>query len=112
VFSEDHRLVAEGSPGDVLGDRRLLLDVNLIHDHTHVHRLGSAEEAHEHEHDPGHHEVAMIDPVCGMTVTPDSAAAAWEHEGTTYYFCSIGCWERFREDPDLFLSMDPSQRRM
>jgi cobalt/nickel transport system ATP-binding protein len=55
VFSEEHRIAAEGSPSDVLGDRKLLLDVNLIHDHTHVHRLGSTEAAHEHEHDPSHH---------------------------------------------------------
>ena len=41
----------------------------------------------------------MIDPVCGMEVTPETAAAAWEHEGTTYYFCSVGCMERFREGP-------------
>ena len=31
VFSEDHRVVAEGTPQDILGDRRLLLSVNLIH---------------------------------------------------------------------------------
>ena len=112
VFSEDHRLVAEGAPADLLRDRGLLLDVNLIHGHSHVHRLGNTEEAHEHEHDPSHHEVAMIDPVCGMTVTPETAAAAWEHEGQTYYFCSVSCFDRFREDPERFLSMDPSQRSM
>jgi len=55
VFSEDHRVATEGPPAAVLADRRLLLDVNLIHDHTHVHRLGSAEEPHEHEHDARHH---------------------------------------------------------
>ena len=55
VFSEDHRIAAEGSPSDVLADRELLLNVNLIHDHTHVHRLGSTEAPHEHEHDPSHH---------------------------------------------------------
>ncbi len=32
VFSEDHRLVAEGAPGEVLDDRGLLLGVNLIHE--------------------------------------------------------------------------------
>ena len=42
VFSEDHQIAAEGSPKDVLADRELLLSVNLIHDHTHVHRLGNA----------------------------------------------------------------------
>lgn len=54
----------------------------------------------------------MIDPVCGMTVEPDTAAAAWEHDGRTYYFCSVGCMERFREDPAGFLSLDPSERHM
>ena len=56
---------------------------------------------------PGH-----IDPVCGMTVTPETAAAAWQHEGITYYFCSTACWERFRKDPESFIGMDPAQRRM
>ncbi len=55
VFSEDHRIAGEGTPVDVLADRELLLRVNLIHDHTHVHRLGSSDARHEHEHDPSHH---------------------------------------------------------
>jgi YHS domain-containing protein len=54
----------------------------------------------------------MIDPVCGMTVEQSGAEAAWEHEGTTYYFCSVGCMERFRKEPDHFLSVDPSDRGM
>jgi YHS domain-containing protein len=57
-------------------------------------------------------EVSMIDPVCGMTVEPATAAAAWEHDGQTYYFCSVGCMERFRKDPAHFLTMDPSERQM
>jgi Cu+-exporting ATPase len=52
------------------------------------------------------------DRVCGMQVDPATAVAAWEHDGTTYYFCSVGCMERFREDPAHFLSLDPSQRAM
>jgi cobalt/nickel transport system ATP-binding protein len=31
VFSEDHRVVAEGTPDEILSDRDLLLSVNLIH---------------------------------------------------------------------------------
>lgn len=54
----------------------------------------------------------MKDPVCGMDVEPDSAAAAWEHGGTTYLFCSTGCMERFREDPQRYLSQDNSERHM
>ncbi len=47
---------------------------------------------------------AAIDPVCGMTVTPDSAAGSSEHNGETYYFCSAGCLRRFRDDPEAFLN--------
>ena len=44
------------------------------------------------------------DPVCGMMVDPLSAAGTYEHAGTTYYFCSPRCVERFRSDPDGHLS--------
>lgn len=54
----------------------------------------------------------MVDPVCGMTVTPETAAAAWEHEDETFYFCSVGCMDRFRVDPARYLAMDPTDRRM
>lgn len=60
----------------------------------------------------GEERFDVVDPVCGMTVEPDSAAAAWEHDGDVYYFCSVGCMERFRGDPERFLKMDPSERRM
>ena len=46
------------------------------------------------------------DPVCGMTVDPESARAAGlsaEHEGVTYYFCGKGCLLEFREDPNKYL---------
>ncbi len=44
------------------------------------------------------------DPVCGMTVNPDSAAASCEHEGRTYFFCSPHCLEKFQADPKKFQS--------
>src|SRR5258708_29333471 len=43
------------------------------------------------------------DPVCGMTVVPEKAAAKLEHAGKTYYFCSKGCAERFSREPEKFL---------
>jgi Cu+-exporting ATPase len=46
----------------------------------------------------------VIDPVCGMTVNPDSAAGSYEHNDETYYFCSPHCLEKFRKDPDTFLA--------
>ncbi|MCA1849878.1 MAG: HAD-IC family P-type ATPase, partial [Acidobacteria bacterium] len=38
---------------------------------------------------------SMTDPVCGMTVDPETAAGTSERGGETYYFCSLGCKERF-----------------
>jgi cobalt/nickel transport system ATP-binding protein len=37
VFGEDHRLAGAGTPLAILGDRDLLLSVNLIHERTHLH---------------------------------------------------------------------------
>ena len=37
------------------------------------------------------------DPVCGMQVEKVTAAAVFEHEGTTYYFCAPGCMESFKQ---------------
>ncbi|HSE96701.1 MAG TPA: heavy metal-binding domain-containing protein, partial [Blastocatellia bacterium] len=45
----------------------------------------------------------VIDPVCGMTVEPASAAGAYEHEGKTYYFCHPSCLQKFRAEPDRFV---------
>ncbi len=42
---------------------------------------------------------AAIDPVCGMTVDPDTAAGLLTHAGTTYHFCSRNCLEKFQADP-------------
>jgi len=54
VFSEEHRIVADGPTAEILGDRDLLLSVNLIHEHTHHH----GELVHSHEHDLTHHREA------------------------------------------------------
>ena len=43
------------------------------------------------------------DPVCGMTVTPESAKDTVQLNGETFYFCSRGCAEKFRRDPELYL---------
>jgi Cu+-exporting ATPase len=44
-----------------------------------------------------------IDPVCGMTVDPRTAAGSHAHGGRTYWFCGTGCLERFRAEPDRYL---------
>ncbi len=48
--------------------------------------------------------VAVKDPVCGMTVVPETAAGSVDHDGRTYYFCSRHCVEKFRADPARFLA--------
>ena len=48
-----------------------------------------------------------IDPVCGMTVDPATAAGRYDYQGLTYYFCAQSCLERFRADPAHALSKKP-----
>ncbi len=44
----------------------------------------------------------VIDPVCGMSVEPGTAAARLERHGTTYYFCSTRCRDAFSAAPDRY----------
>lgn len=53
VFNEDHNIVAEGSPQDILSSKELLLSVNLIDEHYHVHGHGFDSSDH-HNHYHGH----------------------------------------------------------
>jgi len=46
--------------------------------------------------------MAAKDPVCGMTVEEDNAAATSEYQGSTYYFCSKDCQEEFDSDPESY----------
>ena len=46
----------------------------------------------------------VVDPVCGMTISPDDAVGHLEHRGQSYYFCNDSCLEQFRKDPDRFLN--------
>ena len=43
------------------------------------------------------------DPVCGMTVEPDSASATEDYQGRIWYFCSGHCHDKFLTDPALFI---------
>lgn len=45
-----------------------------------------------------------VDPVCGMTVSIETATPSFLHEGRKYYFCRPQCLERFRENPQQFIS--------
>jgi len=55
-------------------------------------------------------EEKIRDPVCGMTVSPESARAKGHvvrHLHTDYFFCSSKCAEKFRGRPELFLNPVP-----
>ncbi|MEP6714456.1 MAG: heavy metal translocating P-type ATPase [Terriglobia bacterium] len=43
------------------------------------------------------------DPVCGMDILAKDAAGTVGHNGTTHYFCSTSCIEKFRGDPQRYL---------
>ncbi len=57
---------------------------------------------------PAKTEPEHIDPVCGMTVEPDSAAGSHRFKDTTYYFCNPSCLERFKAEPEKFLTETPA----
>ena len=47
-------------------------------------------------------DAVATDPVCGMTVRPESPHAA-EHAGTRHRFCSARCVEKFTTDPERYV---------
>ena len=49
----------------------------------------------------------LKDPVCGMTVTPQSPHTL-QHEGKPIYFCSAGCKGKFAADPAKYLTVAKS----
>lgn len=44
------------------------------------------------------------DVVCNMEVNPETARASAEYAGRKYYFCCPHCAERFKADPEKYLS--------
>src|SRR5262249_8796062 len=48
------------------------------------------------------------DPVCGMRVDPSAAPATVTHAGSLHRFCSTGCAERFRADPERYVGGRPA----
>ena len=50
----------------------------------------------------------VLDPVCGMTISPDDAVGHVDYKGQTYYFCSQSCLDQFRATPEAFLAGRPA----
>ena len=68
--------------------------------HGHQHH-----EHHQHA-DESSTDVALKDPVCGMTVKPTTAHRL-THEGHEVLFCSARCKEKFAADPARYLEPAP-----
>lgn len=49
-------------------------------------------------------ETTVIDPVCGMSVDPHTAAHRADYDDHPYYFCSAGCRAKFIADPAKYLT--------
>jgi Cu+-exporting ATPase len=62
-----------------------------------------ATQKHQHQHD----STEVLDPVCGMTISPADAVGTLEHAGHTYHFCSESCLQKFRANPDKFVGQKP-----
>lgn len=45
---------------------------------------------------------SAIDPVCRMSVSRADAAGRLRHRDVDYWFCSLGCVERFAAQPDAY----------
>ena len=58
VLNEDHHIVAQGSPDEVLSNQELLIACNLMHEHLHWHKDVEEEHSHPHIHLPSHEHAA------------------------------------------------------
>ena len=56
-----------------------------------------------HDHDHGGHG-KTLDPVCGMTVDPETTPHHADHAGQHFHFCSAGCRTKFVADPGHYLA--------
>jgi len=62
---------------------------------------------HAHASHAGHGEPPpagkVLDPVCGMTVDPETTAHRAEFDGKPFFFCSAGCRTKFVAEPARYL---------
>lgn len=57
-----------------------------------------------HQQTPG----TVKDPVCGMWVDPDKARGSASYKEKAYYFCSPRCAEKFKAEPEKYLTAKPA----
>ena len=72
-------------------------------DHGHLHHRVASNEPESGSAAPG----KATDPVCGMSVSTDSALQVI-HAANTYYFCSTRCQGKFEAAPERYLKPVPA----
>jgi P-type Cu+ transporter len=86
-----------------------------VSDHRSDHAHHGAPCAHHGGHDHARPSAApdgrATDPVCGMTVDPHTTPHRAEHQGRPYYFCSVGCRQKFIADPQRHLGGAASEQQ-
>jgi cobalt/nickel transport system ATP-binding protein len=70
VIGEERRVLADGSPAQILGDHELLIRANLIHEHLHERGLGHSHAHLIHEHLPL--ATAAERPLAGTSMSEES----------------------------------------
>jgi cobalt/nickel transport system ATP-binding protein len=70
VLGENRRVLADGTPEAILGDRDLLILANLIHEHLHEHGA----TRHAHDHDLEHHDADGVDGRRDAGLEPEMTA--------------------------------------
>ena len=71
------------------------------HDHS-----GHDHASHGHHDHHAHAAATVLDPVCGMTVNPETSKHRFDYRGETFHFCSAGCRTKFAADPISYLEKD------
>jgi Cu+-exporting ATPase len=87
--------------------RRSSEDPMSMSQHPESHSKHGHQHHEHHQHaDESSTDVALKDPVCGMTVKPTTAHRL-THEGHEVLFCSARCKEKFAADPARYLEPAP-----
>lgn len=67
----------------------------------------------QHGHDGHPHDVlgpsTVVDPVCGMSVDPETSKHRFQHRSHTYHFCSASCRTKFAAAPAQYLDETRTQ---
>ena len=78
----------------------------MEHDPNTVHHMRDDHGRHHHAPAGSDASHKVKDPVCGMTVDPQTAKHRAEAAGATYYFCSPKCREKFVAEPARYLKAE------